>query len=99
MKITLEINDIDYGALAEQFLPLVRDKLAEKDGPSMAILAKIAEMPPETARKMVNLLPQKTRDELILMLVNKNRDKIIGTAEDFAHRSGLHFRIDDFKIE
>ena len=99
MKITMEINDIDYGAVVEQFLPLVRDKLAEKDGTSMAILAKIAEMPPETARKMVNLLPQKTRDDLVLLLFQKNKEKIIGTAEDYAHKNGLHFRIDDFRIE
>ena len=99
MKITLEINDIDYGALTAQFLPLVRDKLAEKDGTAMAILSKIAEMPPETAGKMVNMLPQKTRDELILMLVNKNKGKIMDAAEDFAHKNGLHFRIDDFLIE
>ena len=32
MKITLDINDIDYGALVEVFLPMVHDKLAEKDG-------------------------------------------------------------------
>ncbi|MBR4862870.1 MAG: hypothetical protein IKU09_11795 [Firmicutes bacterium] len=99
MKITLEINDIDYGALTAQFLPLVRDKLAEKDGTAMAILAKIAEMPPETAGKMVNLLPQKTRDELILMLLHKNKEKIILAAESYAHKNGLRFRIDDFRVE
>ena len=99
MKITLELNDIDYGALMQQFLPLIRDKLAEKDGTSMAILAKIAEMPPETAGKMVNMLPQKTRDELVLMLINKNKEKIIGAAESMAHKNGLHFRIDDFRVE
>ena len=27
----LEINDIDYAALVEQFLPVVRDRLAAKD--------------------------------------------------------------------
>ncbi len=26
MNITLELNEIDYGVLVEQFLPLVRDK-------------------------------------------------------------------------
>lgn len=99
MKITLEINDIDYGALTAQFLPLIRDKLSEQEGTGAAILAKIAEMPPETAAKMVNLLPQKTRDELILMLVNKNKEKIIRTAEGYARKNGIYFSIDDFKIE
>jgi len=99
MKITLEINDIDYGALMQQFLPLIRDRLAEQDGTGAAVLAKIAEMPPETAAKMVNMLPQKTRDELVLMLVNKNKEKIVGAAEDFARKSGLYFRIDEFRVE
>ena len=99
MKITLEINDIDYGALMQQFLPLIRDKLSEQDGAGAAILAKIAEMPPETAGKMVNMLPQKTRDELVLMLISKNKEKIILAAESMAHKNGLHFRIDDFRVE
>jgi len=99
MKITLEINDIDYGALMQQFLPLIRDKLSEQDGTGAAILAKIAEMPPETAGKMVNMLPQKTRDELVLMLINRNQQKIISAAEAMAHKNGFHFRIDEFKAE
>ncbi len=99
MKITLELNEIDYGALMEQFLPLIRDKLAEQDGAAAAILSKIAEMPPETAGKMVNMLPQKTRDELVLMLLNKNKEKIVKAATDYARKNGITFRIDDFRIE
>ncbi len=99
MKITLELNEIDYGALMEQFLPLIRDKLAEQDGAAAAILSKIAEMPPETAGKMVNMLPQKTIDELVLMLLNKNKEKIVKASTDYARKNGITFRIDDFRIE
>jgi len=99
MKITLEINYIDYGALMQQFLPLIRDKLSEQDGTGAAILAKIAEMPPETAGKMVNMLPQKTRDELILMLINKNKEKIVSAATEYARKNGITFRVDEFKVE
>ena len=99
MKLTLEINDIDYGGLVETLLPLVRDMLAGQDGTAAAILSKIAEMPPETAGKMVNMLPQKTRDELILLLLNKNKEKIIRAAEGTAAKNGIHFRIDEFRVE
>ena len=44
MNITLELNEIDYRALVEQFFPLVRDKLAEKYGTVTAILSKVAGM-------------------------------------------------------
>ena len=99
MKITLELNEIDYGALAEQFLPLVKDKLAEKDGTGAAILSKIAGMPPSIAAKMVDLLPQETKDEIAVMLVNKNKGKIIETIIEYAAKKGLSFRIDDFEVE
>ena len=99
MKITLELNEIDYGALAEQFLPLVKDKLAEKDGTGAAILSKIAGMPPSIAAKMVDLLPQETKDELAVMLVNKNKERVIETVMEYAAQKGLSFRIDDFEVE
>ena len=99
MKITLELNEIDYGALVEQFLPMVRDPLAEKDGTGAAILAKVAGMPPSIAAKMVDVLPQETKDEIAVMLVNKNKEKIIETIMEYAAQKGLSFRIDDFEVE
>ena len=99
MKITLELNDIDYGALVAQFLPLIRSKLSEQDGTGAAVLAKIAEMPPETAAKMINLLPQKTRDELVLMLLNKNKERLIHAATEYGRKNGITFQIDSFEAE
>lgn len=99
MKITLELSDIDYGALVEQFLPLVRDKLAEKDGAGAAILAKISGMPTSIAVKMMDVFPQETKDEIAVMLVNKNKEKIIETVLEYAAKKGLSFRIDDFEVE
>ena len=99
MKITFEINEIDYGALVERFLPLVHDKLAEKDGTGAMILAKIATMPPEVAGKMVDMLPQTTKDEIAVMLVNKNKDNIVKMVLEYAEKNKLYFKIDDFKVK
>ena len=99
MKITLDINDIDYGALVEVFLPLVHDKLAEKDGTGTAILAKIAGMPPSIAGKMIDMLPQETKDEIAVMLVNKNKEKIVESVMEYAEKKGILFRIDNFDVQ
>ena len=66
MKITLDINDIDYGALVEVFLPMVHDELVKQDGVGVAILAKIAKMPPAIAKKMIDMLPQETKNEIVV---------------------------------
>jgi hypothetical protein len=60
MKITLELTDIDYGALVEFALPLLRGKLAESDSAASQVLARIAQMPPSIAAGMIDFLPQDT---------------------------------------
>lgn len=99
MKITIELNDIDYGALAEQLLPLVQAGLAQKDDAGSAILSKLAGMPPAFAGKMVDMLPQETKDEIAVMLVNSNKEKIMDSVLEFAAKKGLSFRIDSFDVE
>ena len=99
MKITLELTEIDYGALAEQFLPLVRDKLAEKDGTIAGLLAKVAGMPPNIVGRMVDILPQESKDEIAVMLVNKSKDKIISMITKYAKKNGVSFEIMQFDVE
>ena len=99
MKITLDINDIDYGALVEVFLPMVHDELVKQDGVGVAILAKIAKMPPAIAKKMIDMLPQETKNEIVVMLANNNKEKIIEAVMEYAERMGLSFRIDSFEVE
>ena len=99
MKIVLEIKDIDYGALIEKALPLVADKLSEKEGFAMEMLAKIASMPPSIARKMLDMLPDNTKEELVAMLVNKNKDKIAKTAESYGKKNGIAFKIENIEID
>lgn len=98
MKITLDINDIEYGALVELFLPMVHDKLTEKDGTGAAILAKIAGMSPSIAGNMIDMLPQETKDEIAVMLVNKNKKKIIEFVLEDAKKKGISFHIENFDV-
>ena len=99
MKIIFEISDMDYGALVEQFLPMVRDKLAEKDNTGMVILSKIAGMPTSFAGKMIDMLPQESNDEIAVLLVNKNKEKIIDSVMEYADKKGLSFHIDNFEVK
>ena len=99
MKITLELNDIDYSALVKVLLPVIQTKLEEKDGAIASILAKVAGMSPGIAGKMIDMMPQETKDEIAIMLINKNRDKIIENVLKYANQEGIHFRIDNFEVK
>lgn len=99
MKITLELTDIDYGALVEFALPLLRGKLAESDSAASQVLARIAQMPPSIAAGMIDFLPQDTKDELAVMLVNQNRDRLITAVTEYAEKKGLSFCTSSCSVE
>ena len=82
----------------ELFLPIVKEKLAEKGGAGIAILPRI--MPLLIAgKKIIDILPQETKDEIAVMLVNINKEKIIESIVEYAEKKGLSFRIDDFDMK
>jgi hypothetical protein len=94
MKITLEINDLDYGALVAALLPAVHEKLDMEDGSVMnKILSKLTALSPSIAEKMVNLLPKETQNEIAVLLINKNQSKIIALAEQLADEKDISVRI------
>lgn len=99
MKISFEVNEINYSSLAELLIPVVHDKLTEKDGVGMAILSKITGMPPSIASNIIDMLPQKTKDEIAVMLIDKNKENIIKLIIEYANKKGLSFKIDNFKVE
>ena len=100
MKITLEISDMDYGALIAALLPAVHDKLAGDDDTFVnKILLKLTALPPSIARKMVNLLPRETQDEIVVLLINKNRDKIADFALNMAKEKDISFKINDLEAQ
>lgn len=99
MKLTLELEDIDYGALVKFGLPLLQGKLAEGEGESAKMLARIAQMPPSIAAGMIDFLPQDTKNELAVMLVNQNKDSIVKAVTEYAEKKGLSFRISAFSAE
>lgn len=94
MKITLEISELDYGALIAALLPMVHEKI-EKEENSVAnkILLKLTSLSPTIAKKMVNLLPKETQNEIVVLLINKNRDKILDLVSKKAREKEIALQI------
>lgn len=100
MKITLEVNDLDYGAVIAALLPLVHGKLEKEEGSvTNRILLKLTALPPHLARRMVNLLPRETQDEIVALLINKNSARIAELAVGMAKEKDIPLRIDGIAAE
>ena len=100
MKITLEIKDLDYGALIAALLPTVHDHIAKEEHSFVnKLLMKLTALPPATVEKMVNLLPRETQDEIAVLLIQKNKAKLLEILTKLAKENNVSFRVDDFRVE
>ena len=100
MKITLEINDLDYGSVVAALLPMVHEKLEKEDGSvTNKILLKLTAVSPAIAKKMVNLLPKETQNEIVALLINKNKDKIVDLVTKLAEKKEVSLKIGNLEAE
>ena len=100
MKITLEIKDLDYGALIAALLPTVHGHIAKEEQTFVnKLLMKLTALPPATVQKMVNLLPRETQDEIAVLLIQKNKAKLLEILTKLAKENNVSFRVDDFRVE
>lgn len=100
MKITLEVDELDYGALVAVLLPTVHEKI-EKETSSVTnkILLKLTSLSPSIVKKMVNLLPTETQNEIVVLLINKNRDKILDLIENLAREKDIALKISNLEAQ
>ena len=100
MKITLEIEELDYGSVAAALLPMVNEKFDKEDGSvGTKILSKLTALSPSIAKKMVNLLPRETQNEIAVLLINKNKDKILEIATRLATEKNVSVKIGNLEAE
>ncbi len=100
MKITLEINELDYGAAIAALLPMVHEKLEkEEDSFGNKILLKLTAVSPSIAKKMVNLLPKETQNEIVVLLINKNKEKIVDLLAKLAEKKDVPLQIGNLEAE
>ena len=100
IELNLVLDDIDYEALAERFMPQIIEKAESADLEPWAKLLLLSAGPNAgTITKILGLLPKEKKDELAVAYINKNRDKIMsGLAQMFAEK-GVKAEIKDASAE
>ena len=91
IKLEIEIDDIDYGALAKELAPMAGDALQKSGNPLAALLQNGAAGP--LARAVLDLTPKAAKDKLAAELIESNSWKLISALEQAAGRKGVRLRI------
>ncbi len=99
INITVKLDDPDYGALAERFLPIVMDKAGASDNKLMKILAGALAAGGSAVVGLIDALPQATKDELAAALINGGKEKIIDTIQKTAESYDISVKVRDISAE
>lgn len=99
MKLTLHIEDINYEAVMEQAIPVLKEKVKNDDNVLLKTLSGILSMPGNIPCKMLNALPQDVKDELVVYFINNNEAKIIAWIQGALANKGLDLEIAAIDIE
>ena len=91
IKLEIEIDDLDYGALAKELAPLAGDALRSSGNPLAALLQNGAAGP--VAGAVLDRTPKSAKEKLAAELIESNNWKLISAMEQAAARKGIRLRI------
>lgn len=91
MKIEIDIDNIDYDNLVDQFLPIMTDQLRSSKNPVALLLSN--GMPASVAKTVLKGLSQEKKDELVVEMINANSKKICNKAAEFVDLNKIKLRI------
>jgi hypothetical protein len=97
IKVEIELNDIDYDSLIEQYLPLMLEKLRQSGNPASKLIS--GGMPASMAKMILRKLPQPLKEQLTADLINSNKNKIAELLQETARQNNVRLSIGDIKTK
>ena len=97
IKLEIEIDDIDYGALVKELAPMAGDALQNRGNPLASLLQSGAAGP--LARAVLDRTPKSAKDKLAAELIGANNRKLIENLEQASARKGVRLRIGRIRAE
>ena len=91
IKLEIEIDELDYGALAAEFLPRAGEHLRGSGNPLSSLLANGAAGP--MAKAVLARTPKSAKEKLAAELIENNQWKLISVLEQAAAQKGVPLRI------
>lgn len=102
IKLEIKIRDVDYSDIADKVIPIVLQKLNEKDDKSnklVKILAGMKGLPNKIVKAALAVLPQQTKDELAVHFLSEYKADIVTYMNRMAEEKQIAIEIEEVNIE
>ncbi len=100
IEMKIQISDTDYGAAIEAFLPVIIEKMSEKEeaGFISKMIGKNSSLPASVIKAALSVMPQSTKDEIAVACLDRFKEDISKMILDFAKDKGLNFHLENIQI-
>ncbi len=98
MKITMNIQDIHYGDVAVQALPILEEKLSAEDTAMNKLLRAITHFPEDVVYSLFDAIPQQEKNEIVSLLVQENKEKILAYATQFLQEQQIGLTLQNLAV-
>ena len=91
IRLTVELEDVDFDALIERYLPVIGDQLRQSGNPLGALLSGNGSA--SVAKGLLRSLSREKQEQLAAQLLNGNRDRLAAELEKLAAGQGFRIRV------
>lgn len=98
MKITMNIQDIHYGDVAVQALPILEEKLSAEDTAMNKLLRAITHFSEDVVYSLFDAITQQEKNEIVSLLVQENKEKILAYATQFLQEQQIGLTLQNLAV-
>ena len=99
MNIVAEVSKIDYIAIVDRFLPVIRDKLLGMGGLVAMFRPMIHNASAEQIVGLLDRFVGENKEAFLASLINQNQHNLITAIEDAAQKQNIHVKINSVILE
>lgn len=91
IRLTIELEDMDFDALIDRYLPVIGEQLRSSGNPLGALLSGGASA--SVAKGLLRALSRAQQEQLAAELINSNRARLTASLEQLAADQGFQARV------
>lgn len=92
VKLELELTDIDYDTLLQEYLPRIKDKLEKSGSPLAGVLSG------GMTGTLLQMAPASMKDKLAAEMLNLNAARLEQQLSEMAARNGFRGTVRNFRV-
>ncbi|GEM_PF-6765348 len=100
INIEILLDQIKYGEIADTLIPIVIDKLSEREdsGRLIQILNGLDKLPGSIAKTALNSLPESVKEEIAVYFLERYKNNIIEFINAFAEENKIEAKVGGIRI-